>query len=250
VSGEIQVMGVDIDMPLGQLTVGDLEIARNGVAEPFKWSFRTLQSDSFFVCRDEHGKYHAPFGGRLREFCVPRRVFGGGFTLLEFQKDPYLSRVAARWLELIGIINPLRNGMSAEALRRRFHLIAGLGFDTYHWDFENGIREMYVVSRFRFGWEGLLRSRNSRWEAFTRFNFRPALISPFGTFQDQGIEFELSGYHHLPIKKVVLMSLGINTQVSHFNRPSTSLGVFSSGRNSLQWNVLFSIGGRFEYAGY
>jgi hypothetical protein len=243
-AGVARLRGVDVDMPLGHLSIGHFEWARFSATEPFRFRATAFQSHGGFFCVDSEGHLKLPYVGKLQGFCRPDSKTGMGFTLGEIQSEPGRSRFSLRWLEARVVLNLLGNGHGTDSLSRRFDFFVGTGAESTYWSgAEHHLRAVAGV-------QGLFRTDNSRWELSTRISIRPSIYGTPGFWKDKAWEGEISGQHHLPISDFAVASFGLTFRYDRTERPAVAIGSTASIERTDQWNALVTIGGRFEFAHY
>ncbi len=244
-AGFADLRAINIDMPLGQLTAGKFELSRIDEDEGFRFRATFLQSHSAFFCISAEGTLRVPYFGKLIGFCRPDSRAGVGFTVLELQGDPALRRFGTRWLEGRAVLSLLGNGLGSESLHRRLDVSAGLSgesvFDPRGND--HHLRTVLALS-------GLLRTRDARWELNGKIAARPSLLSTQGFWSDRAWETQAAGLRHFPVSRAISGSLGLTFQYARWDRPVASLGTLASAVRPETWNLLLTIGGRFEFSSY
>jgi hypothetical protein len=244
VSARLKIHSADIEMPLGEASLGSFEAIRLGLTDPYRLRFELARSPGAPFCHDEFGRVHLPFFGRLEEYCVPNAIFGVAFTALELQGDVYANKFAARWLEFAAETNFFGNGHGEASLVRKLALQLGASSDSiFGTTQEHHLRATVALV-------GLYRTGDGDWELRGKAAIRPSLISTVGTWSDRAWEAQLSVDRHFAVSRSWVMSLGLRMNYEKWDRPVASIAPLASSRVPENWSFALSWGGRFEFTGY
>ena len=92
---------------------------------------------------------------------------------------------------------------------------------------------------------GLVRSRDSRWEASGELIIRPVIVGGRGPLEDIEVSGNARLLHNFLLTDVTAAQVGIDAEVSYFTNPPDAFRRFASDRNSLSYYVGAVFGVRF-----
>lgn len=239
----LSITSAEVNMPLGQISLGTVQAVRLGPSDPFRLRFELARSAGAPFCHDENGKVQLPFVGRLDGYCEPSGIFGLGFTVLELQSNPQIGKFGARWIETTAEANFFGNGQTHASLLRKLALSLGMSADSIFGVEEHHLRGIVALN-------GMYRTTDGNWELRARAAVRPSLISTVGAWSDRAWEAALSVDRHFAVSRSWLMNVGLRLQYDKWDRPGSSLGAFASSVRPENWSFMLSWGGRFEYSDY
>ena len=217
------------DMRAGEARVLPFELIYLPEQKGVRIRFSLAQATVAFFCRDqETGATQPPFAGVIKDSCRPESLAVGA-NLFDIQHDTETARWAARWLEANFVYNFLRNGNTAEYLRRRLSAYAGMSLDSVWFGSTPGAPAggSSFSPRMNVGLTGLLRTDNYRWELRGFAGVRPNFVE----WSDWAVESRVQVLHHILFSRSILGTVGLDAQYSHWNMPSRCIGITCSDRD-------------------
>ncbi len=220
------VTGVSAETPVGGIDVAMFEAIYLPQQGGMRIRLTVADSDVLFFCKDQDGGTVAP-GMALFAQCEPTGMWGVGGTVLEGQIDTNTGRWAARWLELHGVLNVLRNGNGFDFLKRQLLVHLGASVDTVSPGSTPGAgTSAETMPRVNVGISGMIRSDNNRWEIRGYAGYRPNVIA----WDDYALEARAQVLYHLLLSRGVMATIGLDAHYTHWSVPWHSIGPFASDR--------------------
>lgn len=225
--------GVTIDIaavryPLGGADLGKIEALYVHDSRSGRVRFTVADLKAVFSCRDPQGALHPPVVGHMLHGCVPGSRLGVGAVIGELSWDPASDRRSARWGELAAVVNLA--GATSSMAYIRGHLDAALRFGgetVWHGAGEARTGTDHVA-RAGVSLDGVVRSRNGRWEATLQVAFRPAVLGTVSLLRDFGLTADTTACYDILTGTDAVVSVGLDVRASRWSDPANSIGSFDS----------------------
>lgn len=203
----------------------------------FRVRLTLAETQAVFYCKDRSGNTVSPVKTVIKgsKVCVPEpngafATFGAGGKFVQVQWDVISGRVAARWLEIQGILNLLGNANTSKYLQSRLQAYAGVSLDTIWYGDTPGVEPerggASIFPRGSFGISAMFRPKSNHWEIQGLAGVRQNLIDS----SDFTFESRVQALYHVLLTRQNLMKIGAEAQYLYNTVPSHSMGDFASDR--------------------
>jgi len=234
----------------GQLPIGTVEVGRfDAIYLPGRAGVRLRlklgEIEAMFLCRTNDGEIEPPLPGAMENVCEPKGFLGFGAEVLDLQWDTWSGRFTGEWASLNVVLNFFQNGNGVEYLRRHLNLTVGTNVrTTFYGDLDAGADARTDLGVYA-ALTGLVRSRDSRWEASGELLVRPVLVGGRGPLSDLEVSGNARLLHNFLLTDLTVAQIGIDTEVSYFSNPADAFGRFASDTGPVSYYVGAVFGVRF-----
>ena len=222
ITGSITLNAISGVYPFRNFAVGRASASYLSDGQTPRLRLAIADIDVLFACRDDKGALHAPILGHSRYACERGGRLGVGGALGDVLWDPRSGRVAARWGELLAIVDLAGTSSSMAYLFGHVDLALGVAAESV-W---HGRDEMRTgsdhLARGVAGVRGLVRSASARWDASVSISARPALVGTVRALHDIGIVGESRLRFNTLFGSSSALSIGVLVHAGYWSDPATS----------------------------
>lgn len=214
--------GVSGVYPFGGFTLGRARAGYASERTTIRLGATLAEIEALFVCRDRAGYLHLPMLGQTRYACTPEERFGLAGTVGDLAWDPRSARVAARWGELLAVLDLVGQPSSMAYLAGHVDLAVGLAAESV-WHGHDEVRSgSDHLARGVVRITCTSRSASARWDARLMLAARPAIIGTVRALHDVGILGEARVRYNVLVGASSVISIGVLVRAAYWSDPSTS----------------------------
>jgi hypothetical protein len=222
IAGALAFAAVSGVYPFGGFTLGRARAGYASDRTTIRLGMTLAEIEALFVCRDRAGYLHLPMLGQTRYACSPEERFGLAGTVGELAWDPRSARVAARWGELLAVLNLAGGPSSMAYLAGHVDLAVGLGAESV-WHGHDEVRSgSDHLARGVARITSTIRSASARWDASLTLAARPAIVGTVRALHDVGMLGEGRVRYNVLVGASSVISIGVLVRAAYWSDPSTS----------------------------
>jgi hypothetical protein len=214
--------GISAVYPFGAVTVARLSAWYQPDHQTARLHATVADIDALFTCRDAAGALHAPLFGHSRVECVPGGGIGVGGALVDVAWDPASGRVAARWGEVLAVVDLTRRASAMSYLTGHVDLALGVDAESVWHGRDDARTGSDHLARGVIRAAGLIRSASARWDASLTLAARPAIAGTVRALHDVGTIAEGRVRHNTLVGASSAISIGVLVHAAYWSDPSTS----------------------------